>query len=68
MGSARNQRQKKKVKYIQLILFHPEGQIEKNASRRHLFVTIVVVVVVLLMSRVLPLEMYHWNVLPSTLL
>ena len=56
MGSARNQRQKKKVKYIQLILFHPEGQIDKNASRRHLFVTIVVVVVVLLMSRVLPLD------------
>ena len=66
MGPARNQRQKKKVKYIQLILFHQEGQVDKNASRRHLFVTIVVVVV-LLMSRLFPFEMYHWKVRPSTL-
>ena len=68
MGPARNQRQKKKVKYIQLILFHQEGQIDKNGTRRHLFVTIVVVVVVLLMSRLLLFDMSHWNVLPSTLL
>ena len=31
MGPARNQRQKKKVKYKQLILFHQEGQVHKNA-------------------------------------